>query len=372
MEQPHERQGEPVPEQAVTTIAITTRTLWLAVAVVLVTLVGFWALSRARDLVVMVVLSLFFALALIPAVNVLQRRFGWRRGAAVGVIYLAGFVALFLMIAVLIPGIVAIANRIGESGGQWLMSAGQWLSDIFGIELVSTGTAQEVAAEIGAALGEWAQAVFGTLLGIASSGIGLVFNMATIAMFTFYFAADFPRLERSFLAWFSPAAQQRLGWTIDQAIMQTGGYFYSRSLLMLINGTGFFATMVAVGMPVSAALPLALIGSFVSVFIPVIGTYIGGAIPIVLTLAIRGWVPALVVLGYVLVYQQIENYWLSPKLSAKTMTLNSGLAFGAALARHRPTAAPAHTGGCWGSVSTSRVGPCSTMRPMYMTAIRSA
>ena len=37
-------------------------------------------------------------------------------------------------------------------------------------------------------------------------------------------------------------------------------------------------------------------------------------------------------LAYVLIYQQIENYWLSPKLSAQTMTLNGGVAFGAALA----------------------------------------
>jgi hypothetical protein len=39
-----------------------------------------------------------------------------------------------------------------------------------------------------------------------------------------------------------------------------------------------------------------------------------------------------VVLGYVLLYQQVENYWLSPKISANTMSLNGGVAFGAALA----------------------------------------
>ena len=69
-----------------------------------------------------------------------------------------------------------------------------------------------------------------------------------------------------------------------------------------------------------------------SEFIPTIGTYIGGAIPISLTLAIQGLVPALIVLGYVLVYQQIENYWLSPRISAKTMELNAAVAFGSALA----------------------------------------
>ena len=101
---------------------------------------------------------------------------------------------------------------------------------------------------------------------------------------------------------------------------------------MVINGIGFFFTMVLVGLPVSIAIALSLFGSFVSVFIPVIGTYIGGAIPILLTLAFSGFTGALIVLAYVLVYQQVENYWLSPKLSAKTMSLNGGVAFGAALA----------------------------------------
>jgi predicted PurR-regulated permease PerM len=131
---------------------------------------------------------------------------------------------------------------------------------------------------------------------------------------------------------FSPEHQQRIGWTWDQAVEQTGGYFYSRMILMLINGLGFFFTMVLVGLPVLFAIPLAIFAGFVSEFIPAVGTYIGGAIPVLLTLAVEGFAQALVVLAYVLIYQQIENYWLSPKLSSKTMTLNGGVAFGAALA----------------------------------------
>ena len=151
-------------------------------------------------------------------------------------------------------------------------------------------------------------------------------------MFTFYFTADSPRLTRIVLSWFKPETQQRVGWTYDEAIVQTGGYFYSRTLLMIINGLGFFVTMVLVGMPVLFAVPLSVFGSFVSVFIPVIGTYLGAAVPILVTLAVQGLVPALVVLGYVLVYQLIENTWLSPNISAKTMNLSGGLAFASALA----------------------------------------
>ena len=90
--------------------------------------------------------------------------------------------------------------------------------------------------------------------------------------------------------------------------------------------------MAVVGVPVGLAIPLAVFGGFVSEFIPSVGTYIGAAIPVLLTLAVSGLVPALIVIGYAVVYQQIENYWLSPRISAKTMDLNAGLAFGAALA----------------------------------------
>jgi predicted PurR-regulated permease PerM len=159
-----------------------------------------------------------------------------------------------------------------------------------------------------------------------------VFNLFTIAMFTFYFTADFPRLQRAFLSCFRPNVQERLGWTIDQSIADFGGYFYSRMLLTAINGTGFFITMVVVGVPVGLALPLAVFGGFVSEFIPSVGTYIGAAIPVLLTLAVSGLVQALIVIAYALVYQQIENYWLSPRISSKTMDLNGGLAFAAALA----------------------------------------
>jgi predicted PurR-regulated permease PerM len=165
-----------------------------------------------------------------------------------------------------------------------------------------------------------------------TGGVSLVFSVATIATFAFYFAADFPCLLRGLLSWFHPAHQQRLGWAIDQSITQVGAYLYSRLLLTVINGLGFFVIMVAVGVPVGLAFPLAIFGGFVSEFIPTIGTYLGGAIPAVLTLAIQDFAAAIAVVAYVVVYQQLENYWLSPRISARTMELNGGLAFGAVLA----------------------------------------
>ena len=269
----------PAAEQNVTQVVITTRTLWRGVGVILATAAGLWAVNQARGLASMLVISLFFALALVPGVNHLHQKRGWKRGAAVGFIYLAGILVLVLLTLVLIPNIAQLAERVGQDGTQWLTSLDRWTSDTFGIHIVSAEASRDAAVTMKEFLGQWSDKLIGAASGVVSSGVGFVFNVATIATFTFYIAAGFPRLVRGFLSWFSPARQQRLGWTIDQSITQVGGYLYSRLLLTAINGLGFFAVMVAVGVPVGLAIPLAIFGGFVSEFIPGIGTYIGGRSP---------------------------------------------------------------------------------------------
>ena len=311
-------------------VEIGGRTVWRVIGAILLTMVLLNLGRAASGLLTMVALAFFFSLALDPAVRWLHNRYGWRRGAAVGVIYLAGITFLAFLVYILVPAIGQLAARVAENGDEWLARLNAWTNENLGIPLNrDVGAAVSGAGE---ETGDFASSAFGRLAGIASSGISLVFNLATIAMFTFYFTADAPRIKRAVLRLFAPRTQERIGWAWDQAIVQTGGYFYSRIILMLINGAGFLLTMILVGLPVSLAVPLAVFGSFVSVFIPAVGTYIGAAIPILITLAVQGLVPGLVVLAYALLYQQLENYVLSPRISAGTMSLNGGVAFGAALA----------------------------------------
>lgn len=302
--------------------------LWKVVGVGLIVAVGLVVAFRVQDLLRMLVISVFFALAMVPAVKYMHERWGWKRGAAVGVIYAGLLLFVVLMVLVLIPGIVEFANQVGEQGDEWVAELNAWTEDTFGVTAIDESSAADAAGVTDEALEGWAD----QLLGLVSSGIGLIFNLATIALFTFYFAADYDRIERAIMSRMPPARQQVYGWVSDTALEQTGGYFYSRLLLMIINGTLFFIGMVLVGMPVLFALPLSVFEAFVSTFIPAVGTYIGAAVPILVTLAVQGLVAALILLAWTLVYQQIENYWLSPKLSAETMELNGGVAFGAALA----------------------------------------
>ena len=60
----------------------------------------------------------------------------------------------------------------------------------------------------------------------------------------------------------------------------------------------------------------------VSQFIPTVGTYIGGALPVLFAWGNRGWTYAVAVLVFIIVYQQIENLILSPRISQRTMDIN--------------------------------------------------
>ena len=284
---------------AVKQVVITTGTIWRAVAIVLVTLAALWALNQMRSLVMMLAISVFFALAMTPGVNYLHAKRGWRRGAAVGVIYVIGAIAVIVMVVLIVPAIAKVGGQISSGGTQWMTSLDGWVSSKLGFHIVDRQAYKDGVITVGEFLKQWASKLLPAAGKLVSTGAGLVFEVATIGLFTFYLTADFPRLQRAFLSWFKPGQQERLGWTVDESIKQVGGYLYSRLLLTVINSLGFLAVMVAVGVPTGLAIPLAVFGGFVSEFIPSVGTYIGGAIPVVLTLALAGPLPALIVVAYI-------------------------------------------------------------------------
>ena len=320
------------PTRSPNRVEISSLSIWQAIGAILITLGLLWGAARIQSLLWIMIIAAFFALALLPAVNWLHDRKSWRRGAALGAIYLAGFVLMGALIALLIPALETLADEVGENSTEWVVTASEWAKENLNIDLIDVTGSEDALKGMSDVLSRWSGDVFGTVTGIASEGANFILSLMTMASFTFYFTVGEPQMRRATLRRFRPETQLRLGWTWDQAIKQTGGYFYSRVLLMLINGTGFFVVMVLVGLPASLAAPLGLFAGFVSVFIPVIGTYIGAAVPILVTLAIVGFTEALIVLAYTLVYQLIENTWLGPKLSSNTMSLSGGVSFFAALA----------------------------------------
>jgi predicted PurR-regulated permease PerM len=299
------------------------RLLLLIVLVFFAAYAAFMLFRRLRDLIVWLVAALFLSFALEPAVNWLVGR-GWRRGVATAAVLfgllLLGMVTLALMVPLVIDQVQELIARVPD----WLAEASVYTERWFDVEL----TGERILDQIASAQTD-VQGIAANLASIGAFFLGLLFQVASTALFTFYFVADGPRFRRAVCSLLPPRRQHEVLAAWDIAIDKTGGYLYSRLLLAALNALVSFIVLQALGVPFAA--PLALWQGFVSQFIPVVGTYIAAAVPLVVALLEDPW-SALFFLIFVLVYQQIENYFLSPKITARTMQLHPAVAFGAALA----------------------------------------
>jgi predicted PurR-regulated permease PerM len=89
----------------------------------------------------MMLLAVFFSLALEPAARAAQRRWGWSRGWSVAVVLGGGLLALILLVVLLMPGLVELADRIGAQGPGWIDSLNAWTQDQFDVSIVDQVTA---------------------------------------------------------------------------------------------------------------------------------------------------------------------------------------------------------------------------------------
>jgi predicted PurR-regulated permease PerM len=296
------------------------RAIFLFLAGVAGLLVLRWLLSELQSFVMIVVVSLFLSFALEPAVNWLTRH-GIRRGLSTGIVMFGGFLATVAFLVLLGQALFTQVSDFIEDLPNRVERLEEQINERFGTELDADELVQEFQSEdvqgIATDLGSKA-------LGFGISAVGVVFNLFTIALFTFYMVADGPRFRRSVLSFLPSEKQERVadGWEV--AIQKTGGYIYSRGLLALASAV--FTTVLLSVLHVDYALALGLWTGLVSQFIPTIGTYLAGALPVIVAL-LDDPGHALVIFVFLLLYQQIENYVFSPKITARTMDLHPAVAF---------------------------------------------
>ena len=285
-------------------------------------------LGILQQVVLWILLALFFSFALEPAVNRLARR-GWRRGSATGLLLALTFVLLTGVGLIFVVTIVRGAAALVASIPEWSQTVSRWLSDTFGVD-TSTKGISEGATSAASALNDAGAEPLQVLLGFSMSLIGGIFAMFTVGMFIFYMVAEGPKFKRAVLSFFPRQRQEELVSIWEAAIDKTGGYFYSKLLLTVINGGLFFVVLLILGVPSAAAL--ATFQGVVAEFIPIVGTYIAAVVPLFVAFLTVGNPETLILLVYVLIYQQVENYLLAPRLQSRMMQMHPAVAFGAALA----------------------------------------
>ena len=147
------------------------------------------------------------------------------------------------------------------------------------------------------------------ILGWFGSLLSVVIDLVTVVVFAFYIAAAGPKLVQQLAVWLPPDRQLVLVDVWDIAEQKTGGYVASKVVLAAISAFFHGVFFWAIGLP--GWLPLGLLAGITAQFIPVIGTYIGVAVPVLVALAEKPLIAVWIVL-FAIVYQQIETYILTP------------------------------------------------------------
>jgi len=304
---------------------------WRAVVAVGVSVGAFvmirGAIANLTDLLVMLGVSLFLSFAVEPAVNFLVDK-GWRRGRATLFCFVVIFGVGGVFIAVMIGLVVTQVSELADKAPQYVSDLAQWLNDRFGMEITTDKLTTQLN-EYESNLAGLAANLGGRVLTLTGSVLGVVFQAFTVGLFSYYMIAQGPELRRNVCS-VLPAQRQQLVLRIwELAIEKTGGWIYSRVVLSTISAVTSWVVFSLVGLP--SPLALALWVGLVSQFIPVVGTYLAGALPILVAL-LNDPVDAVIVLVWIITYQQIENYLLSPRITAQTMNLHPAVAFGSAIA----------------------------------------
>ncbi len=305
---------------------VSTRFLWrvgfITIAIVGIALFAKFILEDGGGVIFTVLMSWFFAMAMAPAVDKLSAHM--RRGLATLIVM--GGIALFLILfglafgKLLIEQLIEVVESLPGLADQGLA----WFNSTFG----TAYTAQEILAQINldqAALQRIAGEVALGIFGFAASILGSVFGVFTFALIAFYLSTDGIRLRR-FIARMLPEQSQGVFvnvWTVTAE--KTGRYVAARAILATINSIASGIVFFLIGLPYW--LPLAIWTGLVAQFVPTIGTYISIILPVLVGLLSGNPWLGVIVLVYALVYQQIENLTIEPRISAKAVDVHPAYGF---------------------------------------------
>ncbi|MER7399524.1 AI-2E family transporter [Streptomyces sp. NPDC000151] len=302
------------------------RAMVLALALLACFQLASWAFHQLISLLLNILIAFFLALAVEPAVDWMAAR-GMRRGGATALVFLAILivgVGFMTLLGSMLAG--QIATMVGEFP-QYLDSVISWTNDTFHTHL------SRVEVQNNLLNSDWLQRYVqdsaNNVLAVSATVLGSLFNLLTVTLFSFYFAADGPRLRRALCSVLPPTRQAEVLRAWELAVAKTGGYLYSRGLMALISGIAHYVLLEILGVPYAPALAMWV--GLVSQFIPTIGTYLAGALPMLIAFTVNPWY-AVWVLGFVVVYQQLENYLLQPRITARTVDIHPAVAFGSVIA----------------------------------------
>jgi predicted PurR-regulated permease PerM len=304
-----------VPEERVVTFR--PRTILAVIGIVLAVAILLAIVWISRQVLTWIIVAIFLALALNPAVETLQRRGLRRRGISVAVTFLLAISAIVALGSLFIPTLVNETKSFVDAVPGYFRDVTEGrgplgrLADRYDLQQRVEEAVQERGA--GGLLG-----VSGTALELTRSVLTFIVAVVTIAFMTFFMLLEGPRWMDRFYGLLPDESRER--WrAIGRDIYRTvGGYVSGNLFISLIAGVSSTAVLLIMGVPYAVALGLVVA---ILDLIPLAGATLAAII--VTTVAFIDWVPAgIVVLIFFVVYQQLENHVLQPLVYSRTVQLS--------------------------------------------------
>jgi predicted PurR-regulated permease PerM len=298
-------------------IRFSPRSVLLVIGLVLATLLALHVLSAVRDLVVWLLVALFLAMALNPAVEWVQRRGVKRRGLAVAVVFVGALLLVVAIAATFVPTLVREVNDFANAVPDYVDDLTEGRGKLGFLE-----RDYEIVEKIRDAISESGVAgvlgLTGTALSVTKSIFNAIIATITITFLTLFMLLEGPTWVERFYALLPERSRprwRRVGLDIYRAV---GGYVTGNLAISVIAGAAAAIVLLILGVPYAVALGL-LVGIFD--LIPLAGATIAAVI--VSTVGFLHTTTAgIVLVVYFIIYQQIENQVIQPIVYGKTVRLS--------------------------------------------------
>jgi predicted PurR-regulated permease PerM len=308
------RQPDAPPGRVV--VILHPRSILIALGVLLALVAAVELVLLARAGLTLVLIALFLALALNPAVEVLERR-GRRRPTAVAAVYVMALAILALLALVFVPPLVdqisklidALPNLVDElTKGHGPFGVLERKYHV--VERVRSATTGQNA---------------GSLLGPAGSALTAAKGIATtlvgslvIAFLTYFMLLEGPDWRRRCTG-LIPERNRDMVERIGAGIYRSVGGFVTGNLLASVLA-GLIATIIMLAAGVPYAVPLGLFVAIIEL-VPYLGPLVATIVVVAVALTV-GLTQALIALALLLVYHAFEGHALRPLLYGRAVQLS--------------------------------------------------
>ena len=274
------------------------------------------AFASASQVFVLIIISLFLAAGLNPAVEFFRRR-GLKRQWAVATVVFITLLAVGIFAAVIIPPAITQVNNLVKTAPKILQDLKS--NTYIGNLNKHYGIIDSLQAKINASLhdGKYVISAFGGVIGVGKAVLSGAISAFTVLILTLYFLASFPTVTSVAYRFVPASRRDRVSKISDAIILRIGGFVGGQATVAFIASIFGLILALSLGLPYPSAIAVLV---FVCGAIPLIGHILGIVLVTLIALS-KSPTDAVITLLVYVVYIQIENYLIMPRIMRKSLSI---------------------------------------------------